>query len=69
MKTILGLKDTLKVRLDMEEAKIKSKLHAVDGGARRVLLLLQAQYVLSKGEKVLFVKIIHDLKTPSNYVG
>jgi hypothetical protein len=53
----------------MEEAKIKSKLHAVDGGARRVLLLLQAQYVLSKGEKVLFVKIIHDLKTPSNYVG
>jgi hypothetical protein len=69
IKTIWGLKDTLKVWLDMEEDKIISELHAIDGGARGVLLLPHAPYVLSKGEKALFVKIIHDLKIPSNYVG
>jgi hypothetical protein len=69
MKTIWGLKDTLKVRLDMAEAEIRSDLHAVEGGPGGAWLLPQAPYVLSEEEKALFVKIIRDLKTPSNYVG
>ena len=69
MKTIWGLKDTLKVWLDMAEAEIRSDLHAVEGGPGGAWLLPQAPYVLSREEKALFVKIIRDLKTPSNYVG
>jgi hypothetical protein len=69
IKTIWGLRDTLKVRLDMELAKIKPELHPVDGGVGGALLVPRVPYVLSKGEKALFVKIIHDLKIPSNYIG
>jgi hypothetical protein len=69
LKTIWGLKDTLKSRFDMEEAEIRSDLHAVEGGAGGALLLPWAPYVLSKAEKALFVKTIRGLKTPSNYVG
>jgi len=69
MKTIWGLKDTLKVRLDMAEAEIQLELHPIDGGPGGPWLLPQAPYVLSKEEKALFLKIICDLKTPRNYIG
>ena len=69
MKTIWGLKDTLKVRLDMKEANIRPELHPVDDGGNGVTVLPAAPYVLSKSEKTGFLKIIRELKTPSNYAG
>jgi hypothetical protein len=69
IKTIWGLKDNLKVRLDLEEANIRPELHAVPGGASRTLLIPRAPYILSGAEKAVFTNIIRGLKTPSNYVG
>ena len=69
IKTIWGLKDTLKSRLDLEEPKIRSELHPVWHGANGTILLSVAPYVLSKLEKTKFIKTICRLKTPSNYVG
>ena len=69
MKTIWGLKDNLKVRLDLAEANIRPELHAVAGGAGGTLLIPRAPYILSRAEKVVFTNIIRGLKTPSNYVG
>jgi hypothetical protein len=68
MKTIWGLKDTLKVRLDLKEAKIRPELHPKHG-ANDTIILPVALYVLSKAEKGTFIKTIRNLKTPSNYVG
>ena len=68
MKTIWGLKDTLKVRLDLQEANIRPELHPKHVGNDTVALPV-APYVLSKVEKAKFIKTIRNLKTPSNYVG
>ena len=68
MKTVWGLKDTLKVRLDLKEASIRPKLHPKPGGNDTIILPV-APYVLSKVEKSKFIKTIRNLKTPSNYVG
>ena len=68
MKTIWGLKDTLKVRLDLKEASIRPELHPKPGGNDTIILPV-APYVLSKVEKSKFIKTIRNLKTPSNYVG
>jgi hypothetical protein len=38
-------------------------------GTNGTILLLAAPYVLSKDEKLVFLGIIQDLKTPTNYVG
>lgn len=68
MKTIWGLKDTLKVRLDMKK-QIRPGLHPVDDGGNGVTVLSVTPYVLSKSENTVFLKIICELMTPSNYVG
>ena len=68
MKTIWGLKDTLKVQLDLQEANIHPELHPKHVGNDTVALPV-APYVLSKVEKAKFIKTIRNLKTPSNYVG
>ena len=46
IKTNWGLKDNLKVRLDLEEANIRPELHVVPGGARGTLLIPKAPYIL-----------------------
>ena len=69
MKTIWGLKDNLKVRMDLVEANMRPELHAVPGGTRETLFIPRAPYILSRAEKVVFTNIIRGLKTPSNYVG
>jgi hypothetical protein len=69
LKTIWGLKDTLKVRLDLKEANIRAELHPVDVVRTGAVLLPRAPYVLMKAEKQMFVKIVQNLKTPTNYVG
>ena len=69
MKTIWGLKDNLKVWMDLVKANIRPELHAVFDGARGTLLIPRASYILSRVEKVAFTNIIRGLKTPSNYVG
>lgn len=69
VKTIWGLKDNLKVLMDLAEANIRPELHAISGGAEGTLLIPRAPYILSRAEKVVFTNIIRGLKTPSNYVG
>jgi hypothetical protein len=69
IKTIWGIKDTLKVRLDMKEANIRPELHPVEDGRSGLTLLPTASYVMSKSEKTMFIQNIRELKTPSNYVG
>lgn len=39
MKTICGLKDTLKVHLDMKEANIRPEFHPLDDGGNGVTFL------------------------------
>lgn len=69
LKTIWGLKDSLKVRLDLTEVNIRPELHPIPGKKPGSLALPAAPYVLSKKEKEIFVGILRGLKTPSNYVG
>ena len=69
MKIIWGLKDTLKVRLDMKEVNIRPKLHPMGDGRSGLTLLPTASYVMTKSEKTMFIKTIRELKTPNNYVG
>jgi len=69
IKTIWGIKDTLKVQLDMKEANIRPELHPVEDGRSGLTLLPTAPYVMSKSEKTMFIQNIRELKTPSNYVG
>ena len=52
MKTIWGLKDNLKVRMDLAEANIRPELHTVLSGARGTLLIPRAPYILSRAKKV-----------------
>jgi hypothetical protein len=69
LKTIWGLKDTLKVWLDLKEANKRAELHPVDVVRTSAVLLPRAPYVLTKAEKQMFVKIVQNLKTPTTYVG
>ena len=69
MNTIWGIKDTLKVRLDMKEVNIRPELHPVEDGRSGLTLLPTASYVMTKSKETMFIKTIRELKTPSNYVG
>jgi hypothetical protein len=68
IKTIWGVKDSLKLQLDMLEIKIRPHLHFFPG-TNGTILLPAAPYVLSKDEKLIFLGIISDMKTPTNYMG
>ena len=67
MKIIWGVKNTLKLWLDIQETKIWPHLHLVPA-CNGTILFLAASYVLSKDEKFVFLSIIQDQKTPINYV-
>jgi hypothetical protein len=54
---------------DLKEANIRAELHPVDVVRTGAVLLPRAPYVLMKAEKQMFVKIVQNLKTPTNYVG
>jgi hypothetical protein len=69
IKTIWGIKDTLKVLLDLQEENIRSHLHLVPGRRTGCLILPTTPYVLKREEKKIFVGIIQGLKTPIHYVG
>lgn len=69
MKTIWGVRDTLKARLDLKEANIRQYLHPLPGRKPGSVVLPTAPYVLSKEEKAKFIDIIRNLKTPTNYAG
>jgi len=68
MQTIWDQKDTLKVRLDLQEAKIRPNLHPYPGNRDGSLVLPQAPYVLTKEEKAVFIDVIRKMKTPTHYV-
>jgi hypothetical protein len=68
MKTIWSTKDTLKVRMDLQEENIRPNLHPVPGRKKRSLILPTVPYVLTREEKKIFVGIIQVLKTPIHYV-
>jgi hypothetical protein len=69
MKTIFGEKDTLKARMDLQEANIRPHLWPIPGRKPGSLTLPQAPYVLTKIEKEVFVDVVRELKTPTHYVG
>ena len=69
MKTIWGVRDTLKARLDLKEANIRPHLHPLPGRKPGYVVLPTAPYVLSKEEKAKFIDTIRNLKTPTNYAG
>jgi hypothetical protein len=68
-KTIFGEKDTLNVRLDMKEAGIRKHLWPVQGKKPGSVILPQSSYVLTKGEREVFVDQVRSLRTPTQYVG
>ena len=51
----------------MKKTNIRPKLRPVDDGGNGLTLLSVAPYVLSKSKKIVFIKTICELKTPSNY--
>ena len=69
LKTIWGHCDTLKARLDLQEARIRPHLHPLPSRNPISRVPPVAPYVLSKEEKLKFLDIICNLKTPTNYVG
>lgn len=69
LRTIWGQKDTLKSRLDLQEAKIRPHLHPLPGMRPGSMILPKAPYVLSKTEKKEFVDTLQKLRPPSSYVG
>ena len=69
LKTIWRHRDTLKAKLDLQEARIWPHLHPIPGRNPGYVVFLVAPYVLSKEEKLKVLDIIHTLKTPTNYVG
>ena len=69
MKTIWGVRDTLKARLNLKEANIRPHLHPLPGRKPGYVVLPTTPYVLSKEEKAKFLDILRNLKTPTNYAG
>ena len=69
LKTIFGEKDTPMVRHDMQESHIRSHLWLQPLERRRGKFIKPpAPYVMKDSEKVEFIRIIQNLRTPSNYV-
>lgn len=67
--TIFGEKDTVGVRLDMEEAGIRKHLWPVNGRKHGSVILPRSSYVLTKEERQVFINQLRSLRTPSKYVG
>jgi hypothetical protein len=70
VRTTFGQKDSYGSRQDMESQGIRRHLWLRPSTNRRdVFHKPEAPYVLSTEERTTVVKIIKELKTPSNYVG
>jgi hypothetical protein len=68
LKTIVGTKDTIKVRQDLQRKNIKKHLWLVRNPQRgRKMLKPAAPYVLNDDEFKVFVNTIKNLKTPSRH--
>ena len=68
LKTIIGTKDTIKVRRDLQRKNIKKHQWLVQNPLRgRKMLKLAAPYVLNDDEFKVFVNTIENLKTPSRH--
>jgi hypothetical protein len=68
LKTIVGMKDTVKVRRDLQRKNIKKHLWLVRnprGGKK--MLKLAAPYVLNDDKFKIFTNTIENLKTPSGH--
>lgn len=65
MKTIWGLKETVKVRLDLKKANTRPELHPRQVGSDTIILLV-VPYVLTKVEKAKFMNPMRHLRTPNN---
>jgi len=70
MKTLLGGKDSIGSRQDMESMRIRPELWLSNGESNREELQMPtAPYILSSSERTSVMQIIKKLKNPSNYVG
>jgi len=70
MKTLLGRKDSIGSRQDMESMRIRPELWLSSAeGNKEELHMPSAPYILNPIEKTTVMNIIKKLKTPSNYVG
>jgi hypothetical protein len=68
LKTIVGMKDTVKVRRDLQRKNIKKHLWLVRNPRRgRKMLKPIAPYVLNDDEFKVFANTIENLKTPSGH--
>jgi hypothetical protein len=69
LKTIVGTKDTIKVRRDLQRKNIKKYLWLVRNPRRgRKMLKSTAPYVLNDDEFKVFANTIGNLKTPSRHL-
>ena len=69
LKTMLGEKDTLAVRADLQARGIRPHLHLRSLGANQERLSMpHASYVLSSEDKAKVLGVLKSLRTPSNYV-
>jgi hypothetical protein len=70
MKTITGMKDTVKVRRDLQRRRIRRHLWLMPHSRKTGKLVKPAApYVLSEKEFEVFASTIERLKTPSGYSG
>jgi hypothetical protein len=67
LKVIFGEKDFMAIKNNMEEVGIRPQLWLWQL-ANGLYMKLNAPYVLLDEEKKVFLQIIKNLKTPSNYV-
>ena len=64
---ILGEKDTVAVRKDMEQVNIKKGLHLQQRGGRGNFVKPDAPYSLRQGESIKFLQTIGAVLTPTGY--
>ena len=69
LKTVMGEKDTPAVRVDMQARGIRPHLHLRTRGENHDQLHMpHASYVLTPDDKAKVLRILKNLRTPSNYV-
>jgi hypothetical protein len=69
VKTIMGKKDSLGSRQDMEDLDIRRELWLHESRRRgESFFIPEPSYTLSIEEKTTFLSVIEKLKTPTNYV-
>ncbi|XP_042441186.1 uncharacterized protein LOC122026513 [Zingiber officinale] len=60
------MKDNLKARLDLQEMGIRSSLHPIEKGQKKVYLP-PASFSMGKKEKGIFCKVLKKIKVPDGY--